>query len=351
MKIGIVTLYNADYGSYYQAVSLYDQLKKMGHTCELIHILNRECHVIKNCGGWFVAKYLPFIAGKIAEKIDPYRTYIALTDSLREYKISDITFSMRRISAQYDCIVVGADELWSAMYPYVKYIRTYYGYHMKCPHISYATSGLNLGNPPQKILEQIRMDLSSFSAISVRDITTQEWVQKLIHKDCTIVMDPTLLNPFFTQKTVEGDYLLVYGEHFSPPQVDAITAFAKKKGLHIKCVSWKHSWCEFVQVESPQDMIALFAQSAWCISSTFHGTIFSILHKKNFTAFYTEARGKKVKNLLSELQLEDRLYKSGKIPDIPVDYKPVEILLDENRAYAMGYLTKALNDVERKLNI
>ena len=69
MKVGIITLYNADYGSYFQAVSLYRQLESLGHDVELIHILNRENRVIGNLGASTVATLFPFIANKIAKKI------------------------------------------------------------------------------------------------------------------------------------------------------------------------------------------------------------------------------------------------------------------------------------------
>lgn len=350
MKIGILTLYNADYGSYYQAVSLYDQLEKMGHSCELIHILNRETGIIKNLGGHIVAKYFPFIARKIAKKIAPYNTYLVLEECLKKYRISEITYSMKKISKQYDCIVVGADELWSATNPYVKYIRTYYGYHMECPHISYATSGISLGEPSPEILRQIQSDISGFTALGVRDCYTKEWIYNLTGRESSIVIDPTLLNPFFANESKTGSYMLVYGEHFEEEHIKAITEFAKRKNWTIRCVSWRHSWCEFIEVKTADELMEQFAEAAWCISSTFHGTIFSIVHKKNFTAFDTAHRGKKVKNLLQELELEQCLFDGQAVHDVYPNYNNVEKILKDKRKYALEYLEKAIKDIENILS-
>jgi len=345
MKIGILTLYNADYGSYYQAVSLYNQLESMGHQVELINILNRERRVVMNLIGAIVAKFCPSIARMIAKKIAPYNTYLILKNSLKNYRISKACFSMKKATSVYDGVVLGADELWSAANPYVKYIRTYYGYHISCPHISYATSGISLGRPGDKILEQIRKDLRSYTSIGVRDEFTKKWVEKFTEKKCTRVIDPTLLNPFFAEnkRNRAGKYILIYGEFFAPDHVEAILDFAREKRLPIKSVSWKHNWCEAVEVGSTDDFELLFSEAAWVMTSTFHGTAFSIAYNKNFTAFDSRYRGRKLKALLAEFHLRERLFQETGITDSDIDYTHINSVLDEKREKSLEYMNNALN--------
>ncbi len=349
MKLGILTLYNADYGSYYQAVCLYNQLEKMGHECEIINILNRERRVAFNFFGSAVARFFPYIARRIANKIAPYNTFLMLRRDLKKYRISKNYFSMKRASKKYDCVVLGADELWSATNPYVKYIRTYYGYHITSPHISYATSGISIGTPNKKIMNNIRKDLNTFSSIGVRDEYTKEWVSKLTNKACNMVIDPTLLNPFFVEKKTinkEEKYILVYGETFSEESVKAIKDFAALVKCRIISVSWKHDWCEFVNAKSAEELQDLFAGATWCMTSTFHGTIFSILNQKNFMAFFTKHRGDKVYELLKSLKLENRLYKSGAIENKDIDYDAVNNILNDMRKDSLNYLKNALKEIE-----
>lgn len=345
MRIGIITLYNADYGSFFQAASLYDQLEKMGYSCELIHILNREKYIVKNLAGTLIARYFPALAKIIADKINPYRSFMVLSDSLKQFRVSEVKFSMRKISKTYDCVIIGADELWSAQNSYVKYIRTYYGYHIVCPHISYATSGIGLGNPPQKVMEQIVTDLSTFSALGVRDRYTVEWVSTLTQKPCNLVLDPTLLDPYFVRLSRNGDYVLLYGETFEPLQQEAIMSFARKKHWGVRSVSWRQPWCDFVSVESAEELIEQFAGAAWCMVSTYHGTIFSVLQKKKFTAFDTEHRGEKVKDLLRELDLEQCLFREQEIEDVPIDYEYVDSILEGKRKESLEYLQNAIEKV------
>lgn len=346
-KIGILTLYNSDYGSYYQAVSLYDQLEKLGYECEIINILNRERRVIYNLVGAMVSRILPFIAKRISRRIDVYNTYMILKKSLKNYKVSKVRFSMKKITKEYDCVVLGADELWSAMNPYVQYIRTYYGHHITCPHISYATSGISLGTPDEKIMRKIKQDLNTFDSLGVRDDFTKSWVENLTGKKCTKVIDPTLLNPFFIVKENEEEkYILVYGETFSPEAIKAITNFAAEKGLGIKSVSWKHDWCEFLETDSAEGLEIAFSKACYCMTSTFHGTIFSVLNEKNFVSFDTNHRGKKVKELLKEIGLENRLYKSGSIMEQTIDYNIVNQRLDILRQDSLEYLRTSLNQIE-----
>lgn len=51
MKIGLMTVYYPNYGSYFQAIALKEQLEEMGHDCELINATVRGKYIIKFCLG------------------------------------------------------------------------------------------------------------------------------------------------------------------------------------------------------------------------------------------------------------------------------------------------------------
>ena len=348
MKIGILTLYNADYGSYFQAVSLYRYLEEQGHECWFLNIGSREKYVLKNIAAGFVADYVPFVAKLIRKRIAPYNTFCTLRSELSEYRVTPLSLSMKKTSRSFDCVVLGADELWSVSNPYVRYIPVYCGHHIACPHISYATSGIRVGTPVPSVWEEIVTNLRTFESISVRDLPTQEWVGKIRPVYEHVVLDPTLLNPFFRipDEKIEP-YIAVYGEHFSKEQIDDICAYAKKNEYAVRAVSWNHAWAdEYVQVGSGMELQRVFAAASYCMVSTFHGTAFSIVQHKPFTAFDTEARGEKMKLLLSQFGLEKRLY-SGFIAEEHIDYDMGEEQLAEQRKISEEYLSGALNKIKK----
>ena len=351
MKIGLLTVYFADFGSYYQAVSLQKYLQSLGHSCELINDDRRAIRSPRLALGKLGTAVLPKpILRQIAKRIDVYRAFLALKEDVDKLPISPSALRFRALTKQYDCIVVGSDELWSATNRNTRFIPEYYGIGVACPVISYATSGITMHDPPDAMLQKIRQGLSSFRAIAVRDPITAEWVGKLLRRDVEIVLDPTLLNPFFIGQAIdEPPFVLVYGEHFSETQIRAMQAFARAKKLPLYGVVWKHDWCDRnVTVSSAAALQDHFKSCAYAFSSTFHGTIFSIVNHAEFTSFTTELRGKKVRCLLEQLGLQDRLFDdtADVIPQGPIDYPAVEQKLDALRTVSRQYLENALKLVQ-----
>ena len=352
MKIGLITVYFADYGSFYQAASLQNYLESSGHSCEIIRDDSRALRSPRLAIGKIGTKVLPKKIQKIiAKHIDVYRSYLALKNDTRSLNVSSSSFKIKSLSERYDCLIVGSDELWSATNSNVRFIPEYYGLNISCPIISYGTSGISMKNPPEEMMKKIKKGLESFKAISVRDEITADWVGKLLNREIDIVLDPTLLNPFFVGQKIETQpYIIVYGEQFSEKQINAIKAFSKERDLPLYGVVWKHSWCDKnLELESASQLQDYFKSASYAFSSTFHGTIFSILNHTDFTSFTTELRGKKVELLLKRLGLFDRLFDTDEtISENSIDFDAVENRIQELRISSENYLKNALKLVEEE---
>jgi len=355
MKIGILTVYSADYGSFFQGAALCKAIRDLGYNCEIINDSLRSEHSLPFAVGHFAAYHFPdCINHLIAKKSDLFGKYLVLRDEIaKEVNLVSKPYkSYSQVEAAYDCIVIGSDELWSFTNPKIKYTPAYFGVGSEIPHISYATSASTLNtDAPAKILAEVKKSLCQFFALAVRDERTREWVEALTQREVTMTIDPVLLNPFFLTDRPAGKagYVLVYGEHYSSDSVQAITAYAKERSLPIKSVSWRHPWAdEHLKGLSCVDFQEIFHQSRFCFVSTFHGTIFSILHERPFISVITEERGRKVRDLLELLHLPHRLYEAGKaIEDHePIDYAVVMERIDNLRASSMAYLKNALETME-----
>jgi len=350
MKIGLLTVYFADYGSFFHTIALYRLLEEMGYDVELIDESHRYIRSPKLFISSVVQAYAPDRFNRILRQhVAAYNTYCALKENLKKIKIAP---GKKLLRTDYDCVVVGSDELWSFTNPTIKFIKPYFGIGIFAPHISYATSGISLDlqkvKPTKK--KQIAAGLKTFAWLSARDDVTRQWVEEWSGKPCPKVLDPTLLNPCFVQQADPTDTIAVYGEHFSEQQQAAIIQFAKAKNMPLQAIAWRHSWCDlFLEASCGEDVQAAFAGAAYCMSSTFHGTIFSILAHRPFTSFMTEARGEKVRCLLKDLMLEDRIFEEGKeINQGEIDYAAVEKLLQDKRRISLQYLKNALADCKKK---
>lgn len=352
MKIGILTTYFADYGSYCHASCLYNYLIELGHDCELLN----ACVRYKASPKLFLANigyhWLPkFILRYIAKKNIVFNNYMHLMKDLKNIKISESFRNISSLSKRYDCIVVGSDELWSITNKRQKYIPEYFGIGIECPIISYSTSGISLEHPEKNITEEMINGLKTFKHIAVRDPVTQHWVQEVLKKEIPIVLDPALLYPpnTITAKRDEK-YILVYGEHFSSEQINKIFAYASFYDLPIISAVWEHEWCNNkIEITSMDILQQAFHNCTMCVTSTFHGSIFSILHKKNFTAFISPFRGGKVVCLLKSLGLENRIneYDPLHCMENTINWDEVEEKLNNMRIFSKNYLTNALNEIEK----
>lgn len=351
MKIGLITVNFADYGSYYHAAALYKKFEELGYECEFVNECLRYKKSKKLMMSDFVCRTFPgFVKFAVSNRVTAFRTYNILKNDLKLFETSPRFESFSEISDRYDAVVIGSDELWSCTNPNMLFIPEYYGEGISSPHISYATSGITLKNPTDEQVQLIKRGLSTFSSLGVRDEITKTWVKELTGLDSCVVLDPTLLNPYFRiESPKKQDYIAVYGEHFAEEHKKAISTYANENDLQLLAIAWKHDWCDtFLDAKCAEDVQTAFANARYAMSSTFHGTIFSIVQHTDFTSFTSELRGEKVKALLSQLGLSDRLY----IDDInkePVDFEKVEETLSGLRTKSEEYLDRSLKEIKNAL--
>lgn len=358
MKIGILTTYFADYGSFCHATALYNFLEKMGHNCEFINECVRYKVSKRLYAGHLLLKLFPdFIVSKMVPVNTMLKNYYYITKELQNYKISERFNEISDITSQYDCIIIGADELWSLTNKNIRYIPEYFGIGIDCPIITYATSGITLKNFERNISKTIKKNLRKIKCISVRDTVTQKWVSKVIKSIPPIVLDPALLNPYYVpQKAacIEEDYILVYGEEFSEAQKNRIIIFSSLVNKRLVSVIWSHSWCsDNISIKSNDELQLLFAKASYCVTSTFHGTVFAIANHIQFTAFISELRGAKVVCLLQQLDLERKIYDLNPkgCLDRDIDYTLIDRKLEMMKKSSEEFLISSLEELKMKREI
>lgn len=356
MNIGILTVYFADYGSFQHATSLYKYLESMGHRCELINESLRYKRSKLLYISSIFEKYAPqFLKKYLGKKITAFNTYVILKKELNRYRISPKCKSVCEISDRYDCIIVGSDELWSSTNKTIRYIPEYFGISITKPHFSYSTSGITM-RFPNPWENEIKQGLSTFEALAVRDIVTAEWVERLTNQKATIVLDPALLFPYYQASSAQVEqgqrYVIVYGEHFLDEQICWIQDYARYRKLKLCSVVWRHAWCDsHIETPSSDNLQQVFANAAHSMSSTFHGTIFSIVNHVPFTVFLSPARGKKIELLLEDLNCSQYIYTSNADShiDMTIDYGVIDNLLSQKRKYSENWLLEQLSNIERSL--
>ena len=133
------------------------------------------------------------------------------------------------------------------------------------------------------------IDFSMFKNLSARDLNTKKLLEEISNRKVTLVLDPTMLYENMLSHAVEPN-------------------------------------------------------ASYVVTATFHGTIFSILCKRQFVS--CASLGYKIQDLLKRFELESRDSSESdniiEMIDKEIDYDNVERLLKEKRKESMDYLTKAL---------
>jgi len=347
-KIGILTVYSFNYGSFFQATALYRYLKDHGYDCEFIN----ERFKKKQWGNlrllYTFHDLLPgSLRGFVGKILPQYVTYLRLQKDVAAYRESDPKkLDTEELTKGYDLVLLGADELWSASPKSIRYTPEHFGYGISCPHSAYATSGCLFDPDDPELCEKAAAGLKTFDRIAVRDPFTADVVEKLTGNRPAVVLDPALLYPYYAGKPgnekSRTPYVLLYGSEYDGAQREFIRTQAQRLGAKIFALGWPQDFADgFLDPQTAADFQKCFSDASYCFPATFHGTVFSVTNHKPFITMGNDLRGKKIGMLLEQIGLSDRLYREGASYG-EIDYVSTDARLDALRAESEAYLKTVL---------
>lgn len=319
MRIGIVTeKLAANYGGILQNWALQHVLKEMGHepiTIDYMEMTSYPMYVLSIIKTIF----LFFIPSK-RRRFHHYvkrETRKPLFDEFVQNNII-ITLPCKRYTLRVlhengiEALIVGSDQVWRPMYNkkllpdmYLKFAKDFNG-----PKLSYAASfGVDNWEYSETQTKLCKKLIKRFTAVSVREESGCNLCKSFLDINATAVLDPTLLVskeeyqklckhiPVDTSKYI-GAYILNHNE-----QTDSIISEISKS-LQIDNV--KVFSADNASVLSIPEWIALFRDTEYVITDSFHGTVFSIIFEKQFRCIYNPTRGSsRFDDLLSKYEKND----------------------------------------------
>ncbi|MEM1239563.1 MAG: polysaccharide pyruvyl transferase family protein [Cyanobacteria bacterium P01_H01_bin.26] len=357
MKIGIITFHHTtNYGATLQAYALSKALSAWGHSVEIID------YRPKGAVGFYVKQLLPIKNKKFDWNKDFYR-HILKAFRMRKFLVSSLNLSklkcysnynLRAIfeAANYDAIITGSDQVWCLNTKFrgfdPAYFLDFFEAGENCLKISYAPSvgeTKSFGDKRAEICDLIE----KFDYVSVRDHHSKSVLQKECGVTATKVLDPTFLvsyDDILTPPDTAAPYLLVYNhKKLNNLQEQAIKEIARVKNLKIISVGDIWSVADHSKIAvHPKEWIGYFKQASYVFTNTFHGTIFSLLFRKDFTVFVGEGKRNKIHDLLGSLELETRITTTdpgAEEPDISaIDYCVVERKLNPQIRDSKAFLAR-----------
>ena len=188
-----------------------------------------------------------------------------------------------------------------------------------------------------------------FRSLSIRKILKD--CCKLTDKPITVALDPTLLlkaddwDRISSTKNAVDKYVLVYDLIKDPTTVTLANNVAKEYGLKIISYGSRrgyHNWSRSFEGAHPKEFLALFRDAEFIVTSSFHGTAFSIIYNKPFYTVPHPVRGSRMIDLLRVLGLGSRIITNPEISVTKIDFGEANNRLGALRARSKDFLREAL---------
>ncbi|MBE6959436.1 MAG: polysaccharide pyruvyl transferase family protein [Ruminococcaceae bacterium] len=319
-KIAMITFHAShNNGSMLQALALQTALEKNGCDVEIVNFSNEgqrnlyaplpTPHNWKQCIKWLIwASNYKELKRQHAAYDAFLNKYFKLTNE--EYHKTE---QLSALNSNYDAFVTGSDQVWN-----IKCIDADDAYFLSFvkdkPKFAYAVSlGANNafdGEQGEKYTAYIR----DFTGISVREKNAQKWIKQATGETYPIALDPTMLFDaedwekivqVKTEPIIKGKYIFYYCfgineevQKFLHRISDALNIpvyFIEAKEWTLK-TCWRHK-IRLVKEYGPDVYLNLVKHADLFITSSFHGTAFGTIYRKNF--WYIKSKD-------SESSMDDR---------------------------------------------
>ncbi len=252
-----------------------------------------------------------------------------------------------------DAIVFGSDEIWNVARSVIRRLPALWGEGVAGgKKIAYAPSANGASLVDSEASASLKENLSSFAAISARDEWTAQQVASLTGRNAPVVCDPTLLltaeewqSHIQPQTKQLGSYALVYSyEGFMSPTTIAETQNeAHARGLQLVSGGQLLKWCDKSIPCGPFELLQLFKNADFVVTSTFHGTVLSTIFRKQFASYAYQ--NSKVSCYLTSVGLESRDASKRPLRNVLAETVPWSIFeqrLNPMRDESLAYLKEAV---------
>jgi len=340
-SIGILTFhFTYNYGAALQSYALCEHLN--GHNVKCINYLepNRYSHYNKYIflkDNQLVIEYKKFLKNYFIKhnrskrkKFDKFVfNRIPITEE-RYQSFSDLS----KIENDYDILICGSDQIWNPLFTGGKIDKSYFlSFSKKSIKISYASSAgsYQFSNSELNILKVL---LNNFQYVSVRERYLKKQLSAIYENNIHTVLDPTLLLykddwlKIQSKLNLNFDFILLYTFDNCQASISAARSMADK--LKCRLLSIKFNLKKDFRIDQeltgigPEEFIWLFNKAKFVVTNSYHGTIFSVIFKKNFFSVWKSNNPYRVLNFLSTIDLSNRLIKK---PD-EIERKQIEINFD-----------------------
>lgn len=365
MKIGILTFHRPiNYGAFLQAFALKKYLTDIGHNVFIVDYWPNEHNEAYKVFSIKKLVRLSFVH-KIKYLLDVFFMYGRAT--LRKRKMETLLYKYLGISKkikysdfnklkelQYDCLIYGSDQIWwkGRLHGFEDFDWSYWGDYVdkNIKKIAYAPS-MGIINLTKEDKENISNHLKNFYAISVREQGLKDAIDNLTEQNIQVVCDPVFLlcqkdwDEYLKPVKTPKHYLLLFNLFRTNETKIVAKQKAKQLNLPILEITGAVNPYKFncLQTLDAFEFIYLIKNADFVVTSSFHGTAFSVIFQKQFFATGMKNNSGRVASLLKIIGIEERLILDTiKLNNNLIDYAKVNPLLLDYIKKSKSFLINSL---------
>ena len=388
MKIGFITIQQANFGSVLQTFATSYILKKMGHQPVLIDYQYPTVYHRKNAMGREAKRYVAPLLERVWKNIFKisYRflhgmplgqaayqdwakkksstKFIEFLDNVEKTEVAYDMDSIQMNPPIFDVYMTGSDQTWNPRY----YANDYSFLLNFAPEnkrkVAYAAS-YGTSEFYSQYADVYGKFLKRYDAISTRESTGIEITRQLSGIEAFHCCDPTLLLTKeewlkFAEKgnPVKGKYVLVYIQAYAInpyPYADKLIKRIKNLigaehviVLNSEIYEYAKGFRPMIGA-GPKDFLRLFADAEFVVCCSFHSVAFSINFRKPFFAISgnVPTKDNRQSDIIEYLGLQSRVRGIGdplptSIDELKLDYSQYEGKIHAFRQQSFDYLNKIL---------
>lgn len=363
MDVKVITRHAVpNYGSLLQAMATIEILERLGYKCEIIDYYRDEERGLKGILTWLKGKKgwsdnflkkMAYIAFRYPEEKTAEMkfkrmcsTYLKLT-----HHCSNIN-DLAKLNA--DVFMTGSDQVWGLTLN-DHYDDAYFLSFVKNKRkIAYAAS-FGRTDFSDEIISDYKQLLLDYDAISVREDSAVRSLENWGIRCVGQVLDPTLMLTSdlwdkYVTEPIKKKYVLIYQIHNCPKLNYYAKRFSIRVGLPLIRVSpYLHQIVrggKLCWLPDVGKFLSYIKHCSYLITDSFHGTAFALNYNKQFIeVLEDEVAGLRNKSILRLTHLEDRIVTDVNdlsLCDKYIDFKPVNLILDEERKRSLKILKSIL---------
>ena len=363
-QIGIVSrVHGINYGANLQALALQLIIQRLGANAEYINY-----EVVVPAGsykkqilswGYGIVRYFLGFHKRLLCTTSFRKSYLNLSPPLLDRE------ALQSYCSRYDILMAGSDQIWNPRYYPLSsglYLLSFINGGRK---VSYASS-FGVTVLPDNLQSIYKNELESFESVSVREYESVSLLEKIGVRNVQSHIDPTLLliadewkHYFKIEPIVKCPYICCYvmsgANELNRYILSKARELQKSLPVYHKIVVLGEKeykgLCSretFVRTAGPAEFLNYIFNARYVLTSSFHGTCFSVIFRKNFfTILSTNNKfNSRMESLLKLLSLDKRIYyqEKDRLLDTSIcSFETAAKILEDERKKSLEYLKDCFN--------